>query len=62
MRELLLKGLRSHKAKSPELKATMVSWAITGAALRWSREKETSADELADALLPTVRTALQTGE
>ena len=62
MREHLLEGLRRHKAKSPELKATMVSWAITGAALQWSREKEMSADELADAVLPTVHTALQAGE
>jgi AcrR family transcriptional regulator len=62
MRETLLEGLRNHKAKSPELKATMVSWAITGAALQWSRERETSADELADAVLPTVHTALQAGE
>ena len=27
----------------------MVSWAITGAALHWSREKKITADELADA-------------
>jgi Zn-dependent protease with chaperone function len=40
----------------------MISWAITGAALQWSRERETSADELADAVLPTVHTALQAGE
>src|SRR5882762_10325974 len=62
MRESLLEGLRSHKVKSPELKATMVSWAITGAALQWSREREMSANELADAVLPTVHTALQVGE
>jgi AcrR family transcriptional regulator len=62
MREHLLEGLRRHKAKSPELKATMVSWAITGAALQWSRERGMSADELADAVLPTVHTALQAGE
>ena len=62
MRESLLASLRSHKAKSPELKATMVSWAITGAALQWSRERETSADELADAVLPTVHTALRAGK
>jgi AcrR family transcriptional regulator len=62
MRESLLEGLRSHRAKSAELKATMVSWAITGAALHWSREREMSADELADAILPTVHTALKTGE
>jgi len=60
--EALLDGLRNHRAKSPELKATMVSWAITGAALQWSRKRETSADELADAVLPTVHTALRAGE
>jgi AcrR family transcriptional regulator len=62
MRESLLAGLRNHGARNPELKATLVSWAITGAALQWSREKKTSADELADAVLPTVQTALRTGE
>jgi AcrR family transcriptional regulator len=62
MRESLLEGLRSHKVKSPELKATMVSWAITGAALQWSRGREMSANELADAVLPTVHTALKVGE
>ena len=62
MRESLLVGLRNGGAQNPELKATMVSWAITGAALQWSREKKTSADELADAVLPTVQTALRAGE
>ena len=62
MRESLLVGLRNRGAQNPELKATMVSWAITGAALQWSREKKTSADELADAVLPTVQTALRAGE
>jgi AcrR family transcriptional regulator len=62
IRESLLAGLRRHGARNPELKATMVSWAITGAALQWSREKKTSADELADAVLPTVHTALRAGE
>jgi AcrR family transcriptional regulator len=60
--EFLLEGLRSHQAKNPELKATMVSWAIAGAALQWSREKKTTADQLADAVLPTVHTALEAGE
>jgi AcrR family transcriptional regulator len=60
--EFLLVGLRNHQAKNPELKATMVSWAIAGAALQWSREKKISADQLADAVLPTVHTALETGE
>jgi|SRR3984957_14438385 len=62
IREFLLEELRADGVTSPELKATMVSWAITGAALQWSREKKTSAAELADAVLPTVHTALRTGE
>ncbi len=60
--EFLLEGIKRHKDKNPELKATMVSWAIAGAALQWSREKKTSADQLADAVLPTVHTALEAGE
>jgi hypothetical protein len=62
LREFLLEGLRNRGVRSPELKATMVSWAITGAALPWSREKKTTADELADAVLPTVYSALRAGE
>ena len=62
IRESLLEGLRNRGVNSPELKATMGSWAIAGAALQWSQEKKTTADELADAILPTVHTALQAGE
>jgi AcrR family transcriptional regulator len=62
IRESLLVGLRSYGAENPELKATMVSWAIAGAAFQWSREKKISADQLADAVLPTVQTSLQAGE
>jgi AcrR family transcriptional regulator len=62
IRESLLVGLRSHGAQNPELKATMVSWAIAGAAFQWSREKKISADQLADAVLPTVHTSLRAGE
>jgi AcrR family transcriptional regulator len=62
IREFLLEDLRNREVNSPELKATMVSWAITGAAMQWSHEKKTTADELADAVLPTVKTALRTGE
>ncbi len=58
----LLSGLKSHRARNPELKATMVSWAIAGAALQWSRKKKISGDQLADAVLPTVHTALEAGE
>jgi len=53
MREALLLALHKHGTENPELKATMVSWAITGAALQWSRERKTSADQLADSILPT---------
>ena len=53
MREALILALHNHGTENPELKATMVSWAITGAALQWSRERKTSADQLADSILPT---------
>lgn len=53
LREALLVALHKHGTGNPELKATMVSWAITGAALQWSRERKTSANELADVVLPT---------
>ena len=62
MSKFLVEGLRQHGASNPELKATMVSWAITGAALQWSRDKAITPDDLADAVLPTVHTALQAGE
>lgn len=62
MREYLLAGLHQLKAKSPELRATMVSWAVAGAALQWSREKKVTAEELANAVLPTVLTALRAEE
>jgi AcrR family transcriptional regulator len=62
IRESLLVGLCSHGAENPELKATMVSWAIAGAAFQWSREKKISAEQLADAVLPTVQTSLQAGD
>jgi AcrR family transcriptional regulator len=62
IRKFFLEGMRTRGVRNPELKATMVSWAITGAALQWSREKTTPADELANAILPTVKTALQAGE
>ena len=57
--EFLERGLRDHKAKSPELKATMVSWAITGAALQWSRAKKMSSNALAEAVLPTLHTTME---
>ena len=62
MRASLLAGLREQGAPNADLRATMVSWAIAGAALQWSRERKTSADELVDAILPTVHMALKAGE
>jgi AcrR family transcriptional regulator len=62
LRECLLEGLQRHQAGNAELKATMVSWAIAGAALEWSRERKITAEQLAEAVLPTVHTALKAGE
>ncbi len=62
LRESILRGLETHGAKNPGLKATMVSWAITGAAIQGVREKKMSSEELADAVLPTILTALEAGD
>jgi AcrR family transcriptional regulator len=62
IREFVLAGLLKHAVKGRELKATMVSWAITGAALQWSHDKKITADELADAVLLTAHPALRAGE
>ncbi|RYD33991.1 MAG: TetR/AcrR family transcriptional regulator [Verrucomicrobiaceae bacterium] len=61
IRESILEGLRHCQAKDPELKATMVSWAVTGAAIQWNREKSLSAEELTAIVLPTVLTAMRAG-
>jgi AcrR family transcriptional regulator len=58
----ILRDLEARGAKNPGLKATMVSWAITGAALQGVREKKMSSEELADAVLPTILTALEAGD
>jgi AcrR family transcriptional regulator len=58
MRETLLTALRAHGMENPELKATMVTWAIAGAALDWSRKKKPSAEEFADAILPMAHAPL----
>ena len=52
MRRTLLPALRAHGMEKPEIKATMVTWAIAGATLEWSREKKPAADVFADAILP----------
>ena len=61
VRDCILRGLAAHGARNLELKATMVSWAITGAALQGVQEKKMSSEELADAVLPTIQTALEAG-
>jgi hypothetical protein len=58
MCETLLPALRGHGMENPELRATMVTWAIAGAALQWSREKKTSAEAFANAVLPMVHAPL----
>jgi hypothetical protein len=37
----------------------MATWAIAGAALQWSHDKKTSAEQLADTILPLVHAALE---
>jgi AcrR family transcriptional regulator len=58
MCQTLLPALRAHGMENPELRATMVTWAIAGAALQWSREKQTSAEAFADAVLPMAHAPL----
>jgi AcrR family transcriptional regulator len=59
MRQTLLPALKAHGVPNAELKATMVTWAIAGAALGWSRDKKTSAEAFADAVLPMAHAPLE---
>jgi AcrR family transcriptional regulator len=59
MRRTLLPALRAHGMEKPEIKATMVTWAIAGAALEWSRKKKPAADAFADAILPIAHAPLE---
>jgi len=59
MYETLLPALRAHGVENPELRATMITWAIAGAALQWSREKKISAEAFADSVLPMTPTPLE---
>lgn len=58
VRDALMNGLRestqSHLPANAELRATMASWAICGAAMEWSESQKPSADEFAAAVLPLV--------
>ena len=60
LREFLLHGIlkEGFPPAEAELRATMASWAIYGAALEWSRNKLTSAEEMAETVLPLIRPAL----
>jgi AcrR family transcriptional regulator len=59
VREFLLVGLHKREAENAELRATMGSWAICGAAMQWSRDKSMPAEELAATVRSMVRTTLQ---
>ena len=63
LRDFLLIGLREaipEGSKSElELRATMASWAICGAALEWSHAKASSLEAFADAVFSLVSTTLQ---
>ncbi len=60
LREFLLEGMREQGVKraEAELRATVASWSIYGAALQWSRRKATSPEALATSLLPLIHSAL----
>jgi AcrR family transcriptional regulator len=59
MREILLAALIDHEIECAELKATMVSWAIAGASLQWSRQRKISAEKLAAVVLQIAVAALR---
>ena len=58
IQEILNEGLRAHKVRNAELKATMFSWAVAGAAFQWNRERKISANTLAKELLPLLMATL----
>jgi AcrR family transcriptional regulator len=63
LRDFLLVGLRQSIPEASkgelELRATMASWAICGAALEWSHTKAASLKTFADSVLSLVSTTLQ---
>src|SRR5580700_7277556 len=63
LRDFLLEGLRDTSRQASkadlELRATMASWAICGAALEWSHAKTASPEAFADAVFSLVSTTLQ---
>jgi len=61
VREFLAKALRQHGAGEDEvgLLSAMASWTICGAAFDWNRERKTSAEALADSVLPFIKPMLK---
>ncbi len=61
IREFLLVGLRERSTdpEDAELRATLASWAIFGAALEWCRRKTMTPEELAATILPLIRPSLE---
>jgi len=59
VREFLLVGLCKRESPDAELRATMASWAICGAALQWSRDKNITAEKLAETVILMVWPTLQ---
>ena len=59
--EFLAAALRHHGAPEHEvaLRSTMAGWAICGAAFDWNRERKTSAEALADSVLPIIEPILK---
>lgn len=63
VREALITGLTESACGSPpedvDLRATMASWAICGAAMDWSRDPKAAAEEFADSVVPLIFPTLQ---
>ena len=58
MRDTLLPAFEANGVENAEMKVTMVTWAIAGAALQWSRKREPSAEAFADLILPLAHAPL----
>ncbi|MFZ4683262.1 MAG: TetR/AcrR family transcriptional regulator [Terrimicrobiaceae bacterium] len=63
VREFLLEGLRKKmpdaKSSDLELRATMASWAVCGAALGWSRQRTPAAETFVESVLPLIAPTLE---
>ncbi len=63
VREFLIEGLRKKmpaaKKADLELRATMASWAVCGAALDWSRNRTPTAEKFVESVLPLIGPTLE---